>query len=183
MSFFKWVKSLFTPIKSFPLPIPDPLPPVPLPPSPIKKTKDPIKVDPNAEPNWLTIARLEIGQKEVRKGENPRIIKYHMSTKLKATKDETPWCSSFVCFCLESAGYKSTRNAWARSFVAWGSKLKEPKLGCIVVFKRGEDSGHVGFFISESKLKIKVLGGNQKNSVCISEYNKSDLLTYRWPNT
>jgi hypothetical protein len=34
------------------------------------------------------IARREIGQKEVRGGENPRILEYHATTTLGAREDE-----------------------------------------------------------------------------------------------
>ena len=120
-------------------------------------------------PPWLKVAEKEIGTKEVMNGENPRIIEYHMVTTLKATTDEIAWCSSFACWCLEQAGIKSTRSAWARHFMSWGETLNTPKPGCVVVFKRG-DGGHVGFFISEDKDSILVLGGNQNNSVNISEF-------------
>ncbi|NRA86230.1 MAG: hypothetical protein HRU28_02310 [Rhizobiales bacterium] len=37
--------------------------------------------------------------------------------------------------------------------------------------------------MGESRTLIKVLGGNQGNSVKISRYKKSDLLGYRLPKT
>lgn len=142
------------------------------------------KLDFEAEapvPEWYKIAQGEIGQKEITGGENPRIIEYHKTTTLKATEDEVPWCSSFVSWCLEKSGVKSTKNAWARSYLNWGAKIEEPKLGCICVFSRGSSSGHVGFFVSQTKNNVMVLGGNQGNSVCLKEYPKSRLLGYRWP--
>lgn len=131
---------------------------------------------------WMDIAKKEIGVKEIRGGENKRIIEYHSSTTLKATEDEVPWCSAFVTWCLEQAKIKSTKSAWARSYLKFGKELREPKYGCIVVFSRGENSGHVGFFISETKDMIQVLGGNQGDAVCIKDYPKSKLLGYRWPS-
>lgn len=132
-------------------------------------------------PEWFKIAEKEIGVKEVANGDHPRIIEYHMTTSLKATNDSIPWCSSFVSFCLERAGVVSTRSAWARSYLNWGVALDNPRMGCIVVFKRGIDSGHVAFFVSEDQDSVLVLGGNQSNSVCIAEYSKDSLLGYRWP--
>lgn len=133
------------------------------------------------DPPWLKIARAELGQKEFMPGDNPRIVEYHSVTALKASDDETPWCSSFVSWCLEKSGILSTRNAWARSYLSWGDKLDKPRLGCIVVFSRGTTSGHVGFFLGETVDSIKLLGGNQSNAVTISFYSKVNLLGYRWP--
>jgi len=134
------------------------------------------------KPVWLLVAEKEIGQKEDPILENSRIIQYHSITTLGALKDEVPWCSSFVSWCLEEVGIDSTKSAWARSYLDFGHKIKKPVLGCVCVFKRGAVNGHVAFYISETKNSIRVLGGNQGNKVCYSNYKKSDLLLYRWPN-
>lgn len=133
-------------------------------------------------PEWYLIARKEIGQKEVVNGSNPRIIEYHMVTSLKATDDDIPWCSSFVSWVFENCDppIKSSRSAWAKSYMAWGKTLDKPKVGCVCVFTR-DKGGHVGFFVAEFPDSIMVLGGNQNNSVNISEYSKANLLGYRWP--
>ena len=132
---------------------------------------------------WYDIAKVEIGQKEITGPKhNQRILEYHKATSLGASTDEVPWCSSFVSWCLEQAGVESTKNAWARSYLNWGKKITTPELGCIVVFKRGTDSGHVAFFVKKEGSKITVLGGNQSNQVCIADYKESDLLGYRMPN-
>ena len=142
-----------------------------------------------AEAPWYAIACQEIGVSEI-KGKlrhNNRIIEYHRSTSLDkklAAHDETPWCSSFVNWCVEGSGLKGTGSAMARSWLKWGNKLDGPKEGCIVVFARpraGPKAGHVGFFIKETPKRIKVLGGNQSNRVSESYYDKDDLIGYRWP--
>lgn len=133
------------------------------------------------EPLWLQIARKEIGVKEVRGGENPRIIEYHATTTLKAKEDEIPWCSSFINWCMKKAGYKGTQSAAAISWASWGKVLKEPKIGCVVVFSR-TGGNHVGFYLGKSGSSIKLLGGNQSNEVNISYQDASRLLGYRWPN-
>lgn len=184
MKFWKWLKSLFAPKVEAPEPEPPeppPAKPIPLPFMPKEQEKPADVIPLPVDPNWLDIARGEIGTLEKSVGENKRIIEYHMVTTLKASTDEVPWCSSFVCWCLEKAGVESTRSAWARSFLNWGAKLDKPRSGCIVVFTRGTNSGHVGFYIGETKTTIKVLGGNQSNAVNISVYSKDRLLGYRWP--
>ena len=151
---------------------------------PLPKVNDPEVSNPNDAHGipWLGVAEREIGTKEiVGKNHNPRVIEYHSATKLNAKDDETAWCASFVCWVLKTAGYKHTASAWARDYLNYGTKLTTPKKGCIVVFKRNETSGHVGFYMGETSTHIKVLGGNQSNAVNISSYKKSDLLGYRWP--
>jgi uncharacterized protein (TIGR02594 family) len=125
----------------------------------------------------LVIASKEIGVKEYKGGENPRIIEYHSVTSLKATEDEVAWCAAFVSWCLEKAGYQSTRSASARSYLSYGNPVDKPFEGCIVVFERGEPwQGHVGFFVKEEGSYVHCLGGNQGNAVSIAKYPKSRVL-------
>lgn len=127
-------------------------------------------------------AKKEIGQSEVSGNKhNPRIIEYHSVTSLRATTDEVPWCSAFVSWCLEQAGMKSTRSAWAKSYLSYGKETKEPKEGDIVVFSRGKNSGHVGFFVKRDLLTVTVLGGNQDNRVNYKKYLRARVLGYRIP--
>ncbi len=133
---------------------------------------------------WFSIAQNELGETEIAGSEhNPKIIEYHDSTSLKATDDETPWCSSFVNWCIEKSGRQGTDSAAARSWLQWGEKISHPRKGCIVIFSRPPHSwtGHVGFFDSLQGNHILVLGGNQKNAVNYSSYSDSRLLGYRWP--
>lgn len=133
---------------------------------------------------WFDIAKGEIGQKEIPgEADNPRIVQYQQATSLRATDDETPWCASFVNWCLQEAGIAGTNSAAARSFLNWGREIKEPVPGCIVVLKRGNSSwqGHVGFYVGTVGDRINLLGGNQGNSVSIKGYRREDVLGYRLP--
>ena len=133
---------------------------------------------------WMPIAIREIGVREYTgAADNPRIVEYLHSTTLgehARSNDETYWCSAFVNWCVEKAGYAGTDSAWARTWGSWGESVTTPERGCIVVFKRGR-GGHVGFYISETENEIEVLGGNQDDSVCIKPYPKSRFLSYQMP--
>lgn len=135
------------------------------------------------EPEWLKIARRELGTTEIPGSkDNPRIVEYHTACALHATDDETPWCSAFVNWCLRKAGKTGTRNAMARSFLEWGTKMDRPRIGCIVVFSRGAaPAGHVAFCVGIDGDRIKVLGGNQGNKVSIVSSSTVSVLSYRWP--
>jgi uncharacterized protein (TIGR02594 family) len=134
---------------------------------------------------WMPIALPEMGTKEYAgAADNPRIVEYLSSTNLgpgDQANDETPWCSAFVNWCVEKAGYEGTDSAWAKSWLTWGENLAKPRRGCIAVFKREGGGGHVGFYIGKASSGIKILGGNQSDEVNISIRPASKLLGYRVP--
>lgn len=133
---------------------------------------------------WLAQAFKELGESEI-PGEdhNSRILAYHLETTLKATEDEVPWCSAFLCACFEWVNVPSTRSAAARSWLRWGKELSKPIHGCVVVLKRGTSKwqGHVGLYLSETPTKIKIISGNSNDKVQIADYDKSRVIGYRWP--
>lgn len=135
-------------------------------------------------PLHLLAAERELGVQEI-KGDhhNPRILAYHAATSLAASDDETPWCASFVNWCLEVTGEHGTRSATARSFLTWGQAV-EPSAalpGDVAVFKRGSSpwQGHVGFFVGWDGDDICLLGGNQNDMVSITRYPSTTLLGLR----
>jgi uncharacterized protein (TIGR02594 family) len=133
---------------------------------------------------WLPIALAEQGVKEYPgDGDNPRIVEYLQSTILEApmrNNDETAWCSAFVNWCVERAGYEGTDSAWAKSWLNWGKAIQKPRRGCVVILTR-EGGGHVGFYMGGTKTTITVLGGNQSDEVNQSNRPKADLLGFRLP--
>jgi uncharacterized protein (TIGR02594 family) len=141
---------------------------------------------------WMAIAEAEKGVHEIPGAANePRVLEYLSATKnlskYETSRDETPWCSAFVNWCVKQAGYEGTNHALARSWLAWGQEIEVPRRGCIVVFQREQKFGHVGFFLEETENEIKVLGGNQQNKetllyeVSEKSYPKKDWLGYRIP--
>lgn len=141
------------------------------------------------DPVWLVNAFAEVGTKEIEGAHHhPRVVEYHQCTGLGATDDETPWCSSFMCFVMQSAGIVSTRSAASLSWLRWGKELDAPVRGCVVIFERiGADGlpipnrGHVALYVGENERCVHVLGGNQRNQVAISPYRKDRVIGYRWP--
>lgn len=140
--------------------------------------------DPDEYPAHVQIAMKELGVSEIYGPKhNPRIIEYHDSVTKKFKDDETPWCASFVCWCLEQAGIESTDSAWAKDFLNWGVEIEDPEIGCLAIFHRGSRNqfGHVGIFMGMRKGKIMLLNGNVGNKVCISYYSKAKLIGFRQP--
>jgi len=139
-----------------------------------------------SRPAWLRQASKHLGLKEISGPRHERkIIQFFKDVgHAWVTDDETAWCAAFAGACLERAGIRSSRALNARSYLTWGRKLTTPKVGCIVVFSRGSSAwqGHVAFYLSETKLSVRVIGGNQSNAVTIANYSKAKLLGYRWPD-
>jgi len=142
---------------------------------------------------WFDIAMREIGQTEIRGGENQRIIAYHATTTLKAKEDEIPWCSSFVNWCIYQAGLIGTNSAAAKSWLNWGRAITVPEEGCICIVRQkksgadastGSASGyHVAFWLKEESNRVFLLGGNQGDQVKISSFGLAgyEICGYRLP--
>ncbi len=136
---------------------------------------------------WLREAWREFGQAE-RPGAraNPRIVAlFRDAGHPKVARDEVAWCAAYVGACLERAGIPSTRSLMARSYLSWGERLTEPRVGAVAVFSRGRSValGHVGFWLGEAGSDVVLLGGNQGNAVSVVRYPRSRLLDLRWPET
>ena len=132
------------------------------------------------------LAQGRLGLKEIAgKQHNKEIVDFFAAVGHGWVKDdETAWCAAFVGAMLNEAGLTSTKALNARSYLDWGVEvpLDEAREGDIVVFWRGSPdaaTGHVGFFEAETDKTIRVLGGNQSNSVSVAGYKKERLLSVR----
>jgi len=98
----------------------------------------------------------------------------------------TAWCAAFVDATLRQSGGQGTGKLNARSYMDWGQGVDTPQQGDVAVFSRGDPNGwqgHVGFYDGTNPDgTIRVLGGNQGDSVKISSYDAGSLLGYRRAN-
>jgi uncharacterized protein (TIGR02594 family) len=151
-------------------------------------------------PAWISTARAQIGQHEIKgKEHNPRIMEYIWTcTNIQETENQkryvaregeegVEWCSAFVNWCLKQAGITGTNNALASSWQNWGTELKGPKQGAICGFNwsGGKSIAHVAF-CDQVDGKLMMLGGNQvdKSSggiVSSVDFPKSSARYYRYP--
>lgn len=135
--------------------------------------------------NIINKALSEYGVKEiVGSKDNQRIIKYFNEIGFdgQKLKDETAWCSAFANWVAKTTGYEYSGKLTARSWLSVGESQSTPRLGDVVVlWRESPDSwkGHVGFFIKATKYYVYVLGGNQRNMVCIKAYPKHRVLDYK----
>ena len=118
------------------------------------------------------IAAAELGVHETPGADaTARILEYTKHTTLDAQSDEVPWCSAFMNFVVDTAGFTGTHSAAAMSWEDWGVALDEPILGCIVVWDH-----HVTLCDHPdiSNGIVRGLGGNQSNSVKVSRFSVGD---------
>lgn len=130
---------------------------------------------------WFEVAygEMQNGVEEYRgSSNNPRIVEYHRSTRLQnnlASLDQTPWCASFVNWCLRESGYETTDSARAADWANYGERLSKPREGCVVVIQN-----HVGFYAEGGSGNVILLGGNQSDRVSIERFRRP-IVAYRWP--
>jgi len=137
------------------------------------------------QPVWMAEAWQQLGKREVAgRRHNHAILDFFRDAgRGDITRDEVPWCAAFVGACLERTGSDGTGSLMARSYLNWGEVLAYPRLGAVVVLKRGTDphKGHVGFWVGETEDAHLLLGGNQSDAVTVASYSKERLLGFRWP--
>lgn len=134
------------------------------------------------EPLWLRIARDDLGQAETTgPNDSPRIRK--MLGRLGLTwLAGQPWCGIAVADWMSTADIEPAKNSFrAKAWLDWGIPLDAPTVGAVVVFER-KGGGHVGLVVGrDEKGRLLVLGGNQGDKVCISPFDMTRVLGYRWP--
>lgn len=133
--------------------------------------------------NAYEIAKDYIGLHEVRDRE--ALMKLFKTAGFNVNPAVTPWCAYFINAVEKLAGNPGTNSPLARSFLNYGDVVEVPEKGDIVVIRRGTHSwqGHVGYFSEFVQINsagyVRVLGGNQGNSVEYNLYLVDDVLGYR----
>lgn len=101
---------------------------------------------------------------------------------------QTPWCAAFANSVLKGTGRPGTGSMMAKSFMNYGTPTESPSQGDIAVLTRGNPKsakGHVGFvdsIVTKGNQKfVKLLGGNQDDSVSYKLYPMSRVLGFRRP--
>jgi len=114
---------------------------------------------------------------------NPAIVEMFQEIGYTWVKDDaTAWCSASLNYFCKKTGYQRSGKLDAKSWLKVGTEIKEPELGDIVVFWRGDPKGwqgHVGIFITKDKDSVFTLGGNQSDMLCVAPYPVTRVLGYR----
>ena len=136
-------------------------------------------------PRILVQALKEYGTIEAPGDEdNPKIIGWAQEisrpVSLNYQHDSTPWCGLFMAVCAKRAGLDlPPAPLWALSWSRWGMEVSgPPMLGDVMVFKRAGGGGHVALYVGEDKTDYHILGGNQRDAVCIVRKEKDPQTLY-----
>lgn len=106
--------------------------------------------------------------------------------------DEVPWCSAFVNWIAWLLRLPRSKSLSARSWLTVGQPihLGQAMAGFdVVILQRGPKPqpgpetinapGHVGFYAHHQEDSVWVLGGNQGDSVNVSQYKIADVIGVR----
>lgn len=143
---------------------------------------------PSGDPEWLRIARMYKGVREVVNGKlNPQVAKFFEATRFPAKNlnSRTAWCAAFVSWALQQAHVPSPRTANAAACGGFGYAC-EPRPGAIIVLAPGVvgagTSGHVGFYEQPLSADLFWLfSGNCMNTARSHVYPVSRIVACRWP--
>jgi uncharacterized protein (TIGR02594 family) len=134
-------------------------------------------------PRTISEALKLYGTQEVKgNGNNPVILKWAKDLGIRDyNMDSIPWCGLFAATVCTRAGKDVVDGPlWARNWTKFGVEADHAALGDILVFVR-DGGGHVAFYIAETPTTYFCLGGNQGDSVSITEIAKSRCIAARRP--
>lgn len=135
-------------------------------------------------PPHLANAMKFYGLKEITgEASNPVIMQFAKELGVDAVykNDDMAWCAVFAGVMLKRAGeqipagYDSMR---ALKYAYYGEPQRRAALGDVLVLQR-DGGGHVCFYVGEDAQNFFVLGGNQKNMVCIIPIEKNRVTAIR----
>jgi uncharacterized protein (TIGR02594 family) len=93
--------------------------------------------------------------------------------------DATPWCGLFMGIVAQRADYEPPFLCIrAKEWLKFGRGVRVAMLGDILVFER-RGGGHVGIYVGEDNAYYYVLGGNQRDKVCIVKMDKTRCIGIR----
>lgn len=140
----------------------------------------------------LTIAKTQLGVKELPGNRGPKIKEYLKSVDLN---EGNSWCAAFVYWCFQQASrnlnvpnpcYKTAGvlNHWN---LTKGIKVKMPRTGDIFILDHGKGLGHTGMVktVSEDKKTYTTVEGNSNTTgsregteVCSNNRKITDALGF-----
>lgn len=134
-------------------------------------------------PKMLNVFLNLYGLKEVvGSNHNPVILAWARELGIEKVynQDEIPWCGLIMYYAAFKSGkyipFSAKDGLWALNWTKFGTKVKTPMLGDVLVFKR-PSGGHVGLYIGEDSTTYYVIGGNQGNQISIIRIEKNRLVS------
>jgi len=92
------------------------------------------------------------------------------------------WCADFMNLVLRKSGLNATGSRAAKSYLQYGKKIDEPRVGAIAIFQRGKRGGHIGIVRgTDGAGNPIIVSGNHNHKVAESVYPKSRVIAYVVP--
>lgn len=137
-----------------------------------------------AEPRYLTIARRDIGLREIKGPKHAgRIVQMLQRLGAWWRDDETPWCGVAMAAWMSESGYPIPKHYYrALAWADYGNGLALPRQGAIAVLTR-KGGGHVALVTGANSdyTHVRLLGGNQDDVVKESWFPAERITAYRSP--
>lgn len=138
----------------------------------------------STEPAYLTIARRDIGLREIKGPKHAgRIVQMLQRLGAWWRDDETPWCGVAVGAWLTAAGLPIPKHYYrALAWADYGNGLALPRQGAIAVLTR-KGGGHVALVTGATPdyKHVRLLGGNQGDAVSEAWFPAARVTAYRVP--
>ncbi len=90
------------------------------------------------------------------------------------------WCAHFMNLVERKLGRSGTGSGMARSYASYGRRVSNPRPGDIAVLRR-RGGGHVGYVMSVSGSKVRLISGNHGRKVDIGSYPRSRVIAFVRP--
>lgn len=146
----------------------------------------------DGEPPWLTEARSLIGLRETPgPGNNLAIMRWARDLDQWYPGDDVPWCGLFVAHCMAVGAPNEPQDfnrlgarAWRNYGVEVGVDV--PPIGSVCVLWRTHPTrsvnGHVFIVTGHSRDAIRGIGGNQRDSVSETWFDRGRVLGCYMPD-
>ena len=135
---------------------------------------------------WMLIAREKLGEHEIPGPKTNKFIGDCLELIGLPRDDSIAWCSAFLNKVMQLSGHKGTGSGMARSWLDWGREPTDEEFGkgVIVILYRGDPGGpygHIGFLEDWGDGWVKLLGGNQADSVSYAMFSDERVIGWRLP--
>lgn len=138
---------------------------------------------PRNEPAYLALARKDLGQRETIGSNDSPFIRSMLKRLGLSWLLGQPWCGTLMADWMRRSGLPVPPKAYrALSWADYGTGFALPRQGAIAVLTR-KGGGHVGIVTGATPdyEHVRLLGGNQGDSVCEAWFPASRITAYRVP--
>lgn len=138
-------------------------------------------------PPWMDQMMAKKGLHEGR--DFDELYRWLKSAGISVNPKTTPWCGDAVETAILRALPDEPLPSNPAASINWlpfGTELKAPSYGAVLIFWRGKPDGwqgHIGFYVGEDSTHYHVLGGNQSDRISVTRIAKNRLRKggIRWP--